>query len=133
VREICARITFLVSDGQTRLSLQCASSGALIAEVELSNEDVCAILGRQSYRSCKAQVLDRGRIDIIGSTMKIDKLTFKMPETTYSERKKVAVAISKKECPNGWEADEYFGSQDSFFSKDGEDFASCTIRKYVHE
>ena len=58
---------------------------------------------------------------------------FKIPnDIGYGEnRKAIAIQTAKHKCPIGWTPDEGFSSQGSFFSKNGQDYAKTTIRRWV--
>ena len=47
-----------------------------------------------------------------------------------SSRLDIAIETAERLCPNGWQPDLYFGSQNSFFEKDGVSYARCTIRRW---
>jgi hypothetical protein len=56
-----------------------------------------------------------------------------MPEHDYKERNEVAVkAAAEYVAKNrpGWIARTYFGSQNSFFTKNGKQYARCTIERW---
>lgn len=50
---------------------------------------------------------------------------------SWKTRKKAAADIADRVCPDGWIADHYFNSQNSFYYKDGQTWARTTIRRWV--
>ena len=73
-----------------------------------------------------------GDLSHIGKKHENKTHVFETPDIAYTEgRKDVAYKIAVETCPDGWEPDEYFGSRDSFFTKDGKNYARCTIRRWV--
>ena len=56
-------------------------------------------------------------------------------EIAYSKSKEdLTLACNEALFQQGmheWEADNYYGSQNSFFSKDGKDYARVVIRRWV--
>lgn len=123
------KITFLVNyDQDTTIQLHDPVSSITFAEVHLTNDQLAMALSRLGYTPCKIEL--RG-LDKVGKKMIVDKLEFEMPLYTFSTRKEIAYAEADRVCPEGWEADLYFGSQNSFFKKDGKEYARTTIRKWI--
>ena len=66
----------------------------------------------------------------------IDKIEFIIPNNiSYQERNKIAYKKAKEyclsHCDTGWIPDNYFNSKNSFFTKNGQDYARCTIRRWI--
>ena len=59
------------------------------------------------------------------------RFVFKLPPVDGWRDKETAKEIIQKVCPEGWKPDMGFNSQDSFFSKDGKEYARTTIRRWV--
>lgn len=73
-------------------------------------------------------------LDRVGRKMEIDSMEFPLGIKGYSSQaKEAAIKKSKKICPQGWTPDTYFGSQGSFFQRDGKAWARCTIRRWVEK
>ena len=98
-------------------------------KIHMNPNEVTQALGRLCHTECEmAEVFS---LDKVGKTMEHKKLRFRMPECDYKEREKVAIKLAEKNCPEGWESDNYFNSQDSFFKKGETTMAQTTIRRYV--
>ena len=124
-----AAITILINGDYTEIELHDKSSGLNIATVKLTVEQLSKALGRLSYTPCEIDITSE--LDKINKIMIVDKLVFPFDyEGSYIGRSKLAEQESIKYVPEGWVADTYFNSQDSFFTKDGVKYASCTIRKW---
>jgi len=124
------RISILGSEDEVKISIHDNNANCLLAEVVLTPEDfVHAALGRLAYMKC---IVETGPIEHIGKQMILDKMEFEVPEEIeWNELRDWAKEKAVEECPSGWVPDQYFGSQNSFFSHDGKRFARTTIRKWV--
>ena len=124
-----AAITILINGEYTEIELIDRTSGVRLAIAKLTPEQLSKALGRLAYTPCEIEV--SSEFDKLNKTMIVDKLVFPFKyDGIYKERELLAAEEAKKHTPEGWEADNYFNSQNSFFSKDGQQFASCTIRKW---
>lgn len=106
-------------------------SGTNFAKIFLDSKATCEALSRLARTECtKAEVKD---LDKVGKKQEIDHIKFKFSNKPYygEERRRLAYEEALKNCPEGWEVDNNFGSQNSFFSKDNEDWARATIRRWV--
>ena len=123
------RITFLFNDEGARLELIDNDSNSLI-QVKLNQKQVCQMLSRLGYTECES--MEIYNLDYFGKKMENQKFEFELPSTSsYEDEKRIAIQMVDDECPSGWEADHYFSSQDSFFTRDGKKWARCTIRRWV--
>lgn len=105
-------------------------SRTVLCKLTLDNEQAMSALARLAGTDCMID-LNEDCFDKIGKKMLVDSMTFKMPEGSR-QGKEEAITEALNNCPEGWEPDLYFGSQDSFTFKDGEYYAKCTIRKWIH-
>jgi hypothetical protein len=116
------------SDG---LHIEIADDGASLKFVDLkiAPEDVCKLLSRQAQISCNIEV--KG-LEKVGKKMEWKKLEFEIPkDTPYKEEDNVAKEYAYIHCPEGWTPETYFGSRDSYFTKDGKSYARCIIRRWI--
>jgi len=123
------KITMLLSaDG---LSIEIKDSGSNITFFRglVSPENTCAAFGRLS--SVEMSAAETYGLDKVGKTMEHKKFEFVMPPSEWKTKKQIASIAATDQRPDGWEPDLYFGSQDSFFMKDGVEHARCTIRRWV--
>jgi hypothetical protein len=88
------------------------------------------MLSRLAHTYCQsAEVFG---LDRVGKKMEWKELVFTMPENVgYKERDKIAYEQALKSVPEGWVVSNYFGSQGTFFVKDGKSFGRATIRRWV--
>lgn len=128
-------ITILVGSEGARIEIEDESSGIRFLKINLSAEKFMACLGRLSNVKCD---LDVRNLDLIGKKLEVDKHEFKIPDELYNRRyserdyfDNAARELAQSQLSDGWIADSYFGSQSSFFQKDGEQWARVTIRRWV--
>lgn len=101
------------------------------AEATLTPEQFALAITGTGHTDCDMEV--RG-LDRVGKKMEHDSLEFPLGVTSYDKNaKEVAAKKSREACPEGWKLDAYFGSQGSFFQRDGETWARCTIRRWVEK
>ena len=119
------------SDGDDTIHITLVDGLASIefAEVSLTPEQFALAITGLGRIVCDMEV--RG-LDRVGKKMEHDSLEFPLGVESYAKNaKKVAIKKAHEACPEGWIPDTYFGSQDSFFYRDGETWARCTIRRWV--
>ena len=126
-----AKITIMVDQSRTTIELHDSKSSILIASIELTAEQFCRAIGRGAYTECVIEMNDS--LHLLNKTMENKYFEFEIPDVGYKEEQRVAKEQVIKLCPEGWEPDLYFASQDSFFRKDEKSFARCTIRRWVND
>lgn len=126
------KITILINRDSTTIELADEKSGVRFVEITLTPEQLSAALSRISMTDC--EFITRG-LDVIGKRHEWETFEFMIPENVlvldksgYAER---LANHANTLLSDGWEAEGYFGSQNSFFTKDGKNWARCTIRRYV--
>jgi len=128
-------ITILVDGSGARIEVGDESSGIRFLKINLSAEQFMACLGRLSMVKCD---LELSGIDQVGKTLEVGSHEFKVPAEIYDlkwdDRQRFnqeLEELAEEGLMYGWISDNYFGSQDSFFKKDGEQWARVTIRRWV--
>src|SRR6056297_3134882 len=108
-----AKISILVSDDRTTIEVKDGDAAITFLKVELTPDQLSQCLSRLVNVKCEnAIVCD---LDKIGKKHTNKKLEFKMPSESMYKDVDTATKLAKKNCPDGWEPDLYFGSQESFF------------------
>lgn len=131
MKKLKGHITLLVERARTSIAIYDDLSGQLICEVELTPEQLSSALSRLSHTPCDVTIYE-GAFERLGKTMEVTKLEFEIPEgLSRRENVKELTDLATLAAPEGWQPDAYFGSQDSFFNKDGKKFARCHIRRWV--
>ena len=122
------RITFLFSEEGATLEIHDREANALMVKIRLNPEQVCQMFSRLGFTECESTEVFN--LDKIGKKHTNKDFEFKLPECDWRERKQYALETIKDVCPKGWEPDNFFNSRDSFFEKDGKQYARVTIRKW---
>ena len=120
-------ITFSDTKNGATIEIRDNASREEFVEVRLTASQLCQALSRSANTPCEIKTRN---LDRVGKTMIMDDLVFEMPKHCYINRKDVAKQEATRVCPDGWTPDLYFGSQRSFFSKDGKEYARTTIRRW---
>jgi hypothetical protein len=120
---------FFDRDGLTLLLCD-EDAGVTFAEVRLLPEHVYRLLTSNAKTPCaSAAVYD---LHLLGKVQEWSTITFPLSACVSGAE---AIALAKElviqYCPPGWEADSFFRTRDSFFTKDGECYAQTTIRRWV--
>ena len=123
------KITMLINPEYTEIEITDSDSNTTIAKVKLTPEQLSAILSRQGYMNCECSTGDLTRVG-----KKHENKYFEF-EITYSKTKEdLSLACNEalfQQNMHEWVPDNYYRSQNSFFSKDGKDYARTVIRRWV--
>lgn len=123
-----AGITFLVGSDCTRIELYDKVANVQFVKIELTPEQLSMALSRQAYTPCKTEVMNT---DVLGKEVEIESLVFEIPyEIASSTHSDKLHAIATELLKDGWVADSYFGSQNTFTQSGGKSYARCTIRRW---
>ncbi len=103
-------------------------AGIKFLEIEIDFEEFAKCLMGQGEMKC---LMKTNKIQNVGKTIKRDTLEFELPMDNYVMEKKDIIDLAKKNCPDGWDVYNYFGSKDSFFTKNNKPYARTQIKKWV--
>ena len=125
-----ASISILIHSDHTTIEIMDENARVRFVEIELTPQQLSQALSRLSRTNCSVEVHG---LDRIGKKMIHKSIEFECGELYHHDRKdeQKLIALCKAACPEGWTPDNYFGSQNSFFTKDGKRFARCTIRQWI--
>jgi hypothetical protein len=126
-KNVEVKVSLRVNETGARLVLEGRESGLRIAEVSIDPDNFLNMLGGLCNVSGSAEFYSP---DKIGLTQEHKKFEFLLPEHNYRNKEQVAQGELKRVCPEGWEPDEHFNSQGSFFEKGDEKWARITIRRW---
>lgn len=115
-------------DGVISISIRDELSRIEFVEAKISFNDFAEAITGLSFVDCEIMVND---FEKVGMQFQRKTLEFELPETTYSNRKDIAYKEALKLCDDGWVPSSYFSSQNSFFRKDGKDFARTSASRWV--
>ena len=128
--KIEGKISIFIGRDSTTIEIYDTNANIKFCQIELTPEQLSSALSRLSYTECKSvHVMS---LDKVGKKHEHKTMEFELPrDVSFKSRHSVANIVSLNVCPEGWTPDNYFGSQDSFFQKDGKQYARCIIRRYV--
>jgi hypothetical protein len=121
------------SDGSKKIAIRVMDTEARIEflEIEIDLEAFSECITGLGHCGCEMEV--RG-LQNVGKKIENMPIVFEVPEEFRYKGKCGGVdSLAKKATPYGWECSMYFGSQTSFFSKDGKDFARTTASRWVEK
>ncbi len=119
----------LIDEHGTTIQIDDKDACCNIIDIQLSNDQLAAILSRQARVECDLNVYN---LDDIGKKHESKDFEFEIPNNLVgSENAEKLHIIATELLTNGWLADRYFSSQRSFFKRDGKQYASCVIRRWI--
>lgn len=123
------RISIIINRDETTIEIEDENANVRFLKITLTPKQLSAALSRQADVKCEIEV--RG-LEKIGKTHENRDFEFEIPNglagsKNESELHKLAQSL----LSDGWIADRYFSSQNSFFKKNGVQYARCTIRRWV--
>ena len=132
-KKIDGAVTILGDNDEVVITIEDRDACVVIAKLMLTSAEFClATMGRRSSVPCQVSI---GPLEYVGKVMQVDRLEFPMGEEYEfvhgDERRRAAVTLAQMVTPEEYEADSYFGAQDSFFRRNGVLWARCTIRRWV--
>ncbi len=128
-----ARINFFVNDEYTTIELIDNDASVVFAKVVLTPHQLSRAFSRGAYTNCEIDVFG---IEKIGKTHENKDFVFEISNIGKYNNKVddlvlLCIAELKLQGMEEWVPDGYFSSQNSFFSKDGKNYARATIRRWI--
>ena len=125
-----AKISIFINQDETTIEVECGKSSTKFVEIKLTPEQLSSALSRSAYTPCKS--VEVHGLDRVNKKHECKGYEFKLPECSWDNHKEKAIETAQELLKDSkWEPDLYFGSRDSFFQKDGEEWARTTIRRWV--
>lgn len=117
------------SSGRKYISIRIDDADAEInfLDIEIGLEEFSEALTGLGSTPCKMEI--RG-LENVGKKIEREVLEFVLPSGEFRSKEE-AVREAIKNCPDGWTPSLYFGSQTSFFDRDGKRMARCNISRWV--
>jgi hypothetical protein len=127
------KISILINREYTTIEIEDEQANVRFATIKLTPKQLSACLSRQTSVLCELEV--RG-LDKIGKKHENQKFEFEIPSQVKYDRYKDGGTnrlwiYAQSLLKDGWLAENYFGSQDSFFERDGKKMARVTIRRWT--
>lgn len=121
-------LIFIGSEGTT-IEIEDREANTRFVKIELTVEQLSMALSSQSYVPCKIEV---SGLDIVGKKHECESFEFEIPNNLASSKYEDELQkIAQSKLKDGWIAERYFSSQNSFFKKEDKQYARCTIRRYI--
>ena len=119
-------------DDRKKIKISIEDSDAIITflDIEIDLADFAKCITGLGMVDCDMEV--RG-LENVGKKRESMPIVFEMPSVGWGMKRGTAVELSQKAAPEGWTCSTYFGSQDSFFTKDGRDYARTTAYRWVEK
>lgn len=127
--KIDADISILAGKSGVKIEIHDRDSGICFFRGRLDPKQFCMAMGQLS--NCEMESGEVFSLDKVGKKMEWKKFEFPIGKTTYDNRKDVATIECLKNVPDGWHPDLHFNAKDSFFTRDGVEYARVTIRRWV--
>jgi len=122
------RITILANQEGVEITITDSDSNTDFCKVLLTSEQFTSALSRLMHVRCTVQA---DHLDRVGKKME-HRVLEAMLRPDIADRKEAALLALKDAMPESWTyLSTYLGSKGSFFTKDGQDWARTTIRRWV--
>lgn len=117
-------------DHRQKIAIGVTDSGSHIQflELQIDLDDFTKAVTGQGMIPIEFEV--RG-LENVGRNYESEYFDFPLPKGTRYADKKAAIKELRKVTPEGWKSSEHFSSQDSFYSKDGVEWAHTYIFRWV--
>lgn len=128
------KITLIIDREGATIQLIDSMSSTTFVEVKLTTEQLCSAMGRLAYCPCEIGVMG---LDKVGKKHENKNFEFEINEALMNSARgldrdnSALYNAAKKACPEGWEPDNYFSSQNTFFSKDKKQYCRVIIRRWI--
>jgi uncharacterized protein YggL (DUF469 family) len=127
--ELKGKITIRFSREQTTIEIKDDEANVTFVKVTLTPEQLSAALSQQMHVDCSVEVHE---IEKVGKKHENTTLEFEIPsELANSIHSEELQKIAQSMLSDGWIAENYFRSQNSFFKNNNKQYARCTIRRWV--
>lgn len=115
-------------DGFINITVRDRSSRTNFLTVEVSLANFTQAITGLAETDCQIEVRN---LDRVGLKKESKALEFSTPEGSGYRNKEMAFKEALRLCPEGWSVNNYFNSQDSFFTKDGREWARTSIVRWI--
>ena len=122
------KISILINREYTTIEIEDDNANARFLTIKLTPEQLSEALSRTMCVDCEIEV--KG-LEKVGKTHENKSFEFEIPKELASSRNENQLqTIVQSLLTDGWISDGYFSSQNSFFVRDGQQMARCTIRRW---
>lgn len=126
--KIEGKITLLIGSEYTTIRLEDEVASTVFCEVTLTPQQLSDALSRLANTSCDIKLYG---LDKLGKKHEHDTFVFRIPDKISRNDRDKLREIANSMLSDGWTTTDSFSSQGSFFTRNGDDYAQCTIRRWV--
>lgn len=123
-----AKISILIDRDWTTIEIHDSKAATTFVKVKLTPAQLSSALSRLAMTECEAEV---GDLDRVGKTHEWKSFEFEISGSADASLNQACQKAMKKAGLKDWISDDYYSSQNSFFSKEGKNYARVTIRRYI--
>jgi len=118
------------SDGKSAISIRVEDcvSGIEFMDLEIPLAGFAEALTGLAMVDCDADVR---ALENVGKQHEHEIIEFRVGDVNWDQRQVNACLMAHKATPPGWYPPTYFGSQHSFFERDGEQWARGNMERWV--
>lgn len=123
-------ITIIFRNDGMEIELHDRDASITFAEVTLTPKQTMQAFSGLGFTGCEMSLFGLGKI---GKKMENGVLEFPLPEGEkgYKMSDEELTLMAEAVLPDGWESDNHFHSQNTFFSRDGKNWARTIMRRWV--
>lgn len=129
---IDGRVSLLVSSEGATLEVHDANASCVILRADFTPHEFCSMLGRIAMVKADLKIYDLSKV---GKTHENKRFEFEILDSLANSKNAAIlknIAQSHLDAEGeGWVADSHFSSKDTFFKKDGIQFARVTVRRWI--
>lgn len=135
--EFDARIDIFCGRDGFEINIHDDEAGIKMLALKMTPENFTAALGRLAHAKCESA--KAYGLELVGKAQEREAIEFVVPDLgrhDSDELKRVASKLAEEYCAQekpGWKPDNYYNSRDSFFRKDGLQYARTFIRRWVEK
>ncbi len=128
IKKIEGKITILINSDETTIEVEDKNSRTMFLRLKLNPEGLSAALSRHASVPCDLEV---SNLDRVGKNHEHEDFEFEIPNKAALSRNWDELReLAQAQLSDGWIVDKYFGSKNSFFTRNDKQYARCTIRRY---
>lgn len=123
-------VTFLINREYSEIEIQDEDANIMFCKIKITPEQLSAMLSRQTFVKCEIEV---SNLKKVGKIHECKQYEFEIQYTDKHDEEKLhllAYSSLRNDDMSEWIPDKYFRLPNSFFKKDGKQYARCTIRRW---
>ena len=125
------KITFLINQDETTIEIMDDNSSISFVKIILTPQQLSNALSRLGRTDCELNVFN---LDKVGKKMIIKEFTYELPKNIKKDDDEKLAEYAKyllNQNEINWIPDQYFKSQNSFFTKDNINYFRGIARRWI--